>query len=164
MSETAPTVLVERQEALAVITFNRPERRNGVTVEMCGAVHRATQEVAASNARVVILRGAGNDFCVGADIVGGGGDGSSPPTLEDLGRLVDRSLQSLQPPPDGWLRNAEFARGGGQAAGAQYGEKGALIFPVGRCQAHTFHTSRSSSFGNSIRSCLSPSVVHHKRR
>ncbi len=27
-----PTVLVERDGALAIITLNRPERRNGVTV------------------------------------------------------------------------------------------------------------------------------------
>lgn len=82
----AGEVLVERREAVAIVTLNRPARRNGVTVAMCGALYRAVQQVAASDARVLILRGAGNDFCVGADIVAGGSD-SPPQTLEDLGLI-----------------------------------------------------------------------------
>lgn len=83
MSE--PIILVERRGAIAVITLNRPERRNAITVELCREMYRVTQEVAASDARVVILRGAGSDFCVGADITAGGG--GSPPTAEQLGRI-----------------------------------------------------------------------------
>ena len=64
----APTVLVERHGAIALLTLNRPERRNGVTVGMCVAFYEAVRDVAASDARVLVLRGAGNDFCVGADI------------------------------------------------------------------------------------------------
>jgi 2-(1,2-epoxy-1,2-dihydrophenyl)acetyl-CoA isomerase len=86
MSQAEPTVLVERSDALAVITLNRPERRNGVTVAMCEAIYHAACEVAASDARVVILRGAGHDFCVGADIAGHVGD-SPPAGLEDLGPI-----------------------------------------------------------------------------
>jgi len=50
------------------ITFNRPHRRNAVNVESCFALHDAVQRAARSDARVVILRGAGQDFCVGADL------------------------------------------------------------------------------------------------
>lgn len=89
MSDSAGIVLVERQDALTTITINRPERRNAITVELCREMYRVTQEVAASDARVVILRGAGNDFCVGAEIAGAGSEGasSSPPTLEGLGSI-----------------------------------------------------------------------------
>jgi 2-(1,2-epoxy-1,2-dihydrophenyl)acetyl-CoA isomerase len=81
-------VLVERREAIAILTLNRPERRNGITVDMCRAFYRAVQDVAASDARVVVLRGAGNDFCVGADIVpGGDSKKTTPPTLGDLGHI-----------------------------------------------------------------------------
>jgi len=86
VTQTEPTVLVERSDALAVITLNRPERRNGLTVEMCEAVYEAACSVAASDARTVILRGAGQDFCVGADIAGSAGD-SAPPGLEELGSI-----------------------------------------------------------------------------
>ena len=87
MSDTGQTVLVERDGPVTVITLNRPERRNALNVRMCRELYAATRQVAASDARVVILRGAGTDFCVGADIVGSGGEGSSPPTLEDLGPI-----------------------------------------------------------------------------
>lgn len=67
MSGSSP-VLVERLGAVALVTLNRPRRRNGVTVAMCEDLHAAVEAIAASDARVLILRGAGDDFCVGADI------------------------------------------------------------------------------------------------
>lgn len=81
----APSVLLEREGALAVVTLNRPHRRNGLTVEMCARLHATLTGVAASDARVVILRGAGDDFCVGADLAPGGEEASSTPG--DLGDL-----------------------------------------------------------------------------
>jgi 2-(1,2-epoxy-1,2-dihydrophenyl)acetyl-CoA isomerase len=86
MPDAQPTVLTEREGAIAIVTLNRPERRNGVTVELCHALYDAVREVAASDALVLVLRGAGSDFCVGADI-GGEASGSAPPTLEDLGLI-----------------------------------------------------------------------------
>jgi 2-(1,2-epoxy-1,2-dihydrophenyl)acetyl-CoA isomerase len=71
---------------IATITLNRPDRRNAVTVEMCQAVYDAARQVAVSDARVAILRGTGNDFSVGADMAGGG-EGRTPPTLEELGPI-----------------------------------------------------------------------------
>lgn len=86
MPDDLPSVLTEREGAIAIITLNRPERRNGVTVEMCRALYDAVRGIAASDARVVVLRGAGHDFCVGADI-GGHAPATAPPTLEDLGLI-----------------------------------------------------------------------------
>lgn len=62
------TVLVERRGAVALVTLNRPGRRNGATVAMCEDLYAAVSAVAASDARVLVLAGAGDDFCVGADI------------------------------------------------------------------------------------------------
>jgi 2-(1,2-epoxy-1,2-dihydrophenyl)acetyl-CoA isomerase len=64
---TAP-VRCERRGAIALVTLDRPDRRNGVTVAMCEALHETVREIAASDARVLVLRGAGENFCVGADI------------------------------------------------------------------------------------------------
>ncbi|MCW1428657.1 enoyl-CoA hydratase/isomerase family protein [Novosphingobium sp. JCM 18896] len=88
MSEDS--VLVERREAITLVTLNRPERRNGITVDMCQVFYRVIQEVAASDARVVVLRGAGTDFCVGADLTAedsGADVGGDPPTSERVGRM-----------------------------------------------------------------------------
>jgi 2-(1,2-epoxy-1,2-dihydrophenyl)acetyl-CoA isomerase len=82
--DAARSVLLERRGPIAIVTLNRPERRNGVTVEMCVALHAVLAGVAASDARVAVLRGAGQDFCVGADLRGSA-EGAAPPTLEELG-------------------------------------------------------------------------------
>ena len=88
-------VLLERKDALAIVTLNRPERRNGVTLGLCLGLFEALQQVAASDARVVILRGAGNDFCVGADIGGAGADEQPAERLsgfDDQGPIYQASL------------------------------------------------------------------------
>lgn len=87
-----PTVLVERRGAIALVTLNRPERRNGVTVGMCFDFYEAVRQIAASDARVLVLRGAGDDFCVGADIRAGA-DENAPPTLPgvDMGQIYHAS-------------------------------------------------------------------------
>ena len=66
--EADGTVLESRDEDIYRITFNRPHRRNAVNVEACFALHEAVRRAAQSDARVVILDGAGQDFCVGADL------------------------------------------------------------------------------------------------
>lgn len=71
MTGSQPTVLVESAGGVATLILNRPVRRNGLTVAMCHALYRSLQTIAQSDARVLILRGAGDDFCVGADLAGG---------------------------------------------------------------------------------------------
>jgi enoyl-CoA hydratase/carnithine racemase len=60
-------------ERIATITLNRPAARNGYTIRMADEIADA---LAAANAdadvRVVVLTGAGDNFCVGADLSGGG--------------------------------------------------------------------------------------------
>jgi methylglutaconyl-CoA hydratase len=65
-----PVVLIEKQSPqITVITLNRPECRNALTVELltelCAAIKVASDE---SQTRVVILRGAGAAFCTGLDL------------------------------------------------------------------------------------------------
>ena len=50
------------------ITFNQPEKRNSVDSEMTEKLFDAVRESAADGTRVVILTGAGNAFCAGADL------------------------------------------------------------------------------------------------
>ncbi len=55
--------------AIARITLNRPEKRNALDDEMIGETRRALAESAKDEAvRVVLLTGAGKDFCAGADL------------------------------------------------------------------------------------------------
>ncbi len=64
------SVELSRDEFVATITLNRPEKLNALTLEMLGQLERHLTELEKdSRLRVVILTGAGDrSFCVGADI------------------------------------------------------------------------------------------------
>lgn len=53
---------------IAVVTFNRPEKRNALSFEMIGEFLGALDEVEKSAAQVVIVTGAGKAFCAGMDL------------------------------------------------------------------------------------------------
>jgi enoyl-CoA hydratase/carnithine racemase len=57
-------------DGIAVITIDRPKKRNALSGPMCDALHAAWRRFAASDQdRVAILTGAGNDvFTAGADL------------------------------------------------------------------------------------------------
>jgi 2-(1,2-epoxy-1,2-dihydrophenyl)acetyl-CoA isomerase len=62
-------VLVERHDAVATVTLNRPDRRNSLTAEAKRALRDALTEVATeASVRAVVLTGAGGHFCVGQDL------------------------------------------------------------------------------------------------
>lgn len=66
---TEETVLLEITGAIATLTFNRPDRRNGMTREMLAEINHALEDLGTrDDVRVLVLRGAGKDFSVGADI------------------------------------------------------------------------------------------------
>ena len=53
---------------IAMITLNRPEKRNAITAEMISELFSAFDEVEANSARVLLLTGAGKAFCSGMDL------------------------------------------------------------------------------------------------
>lgn len=56
-------------DRVAVVTINRPAKRNALTVEMWHELAAICQELRGDHAlRVVVLTGAGPSFCAGADI------------------------------------------------------------------------------------------------
>src|SRR5205085_7885173 len=65
-----PVVLVEKQTPkITLITLNRPERRNALTIELLTELIAAIEGAAADpEQRVLILRGAGAAFCTGLDL------------------------------------------------------------------------------------------------
>lgn len=75
MATTAyETILLERQGGVAVVTLNRPERRNAYTARMGVELHQAFEELEADDGvRAIVVTGSGRDFCVGADLERGGG-------------------------------------------------------------------------------------------
>lgn len=72
-------VLYEHRESAAVITLNRPDRRNALSRDLIAAIHDAFDRAANdAAARSVVLTGSGAAFCAGMD-------------LDELRGLLDRS-------------------------------------------------------------------------
>jgi enoyl-CoA hydratase/carnithine racemase len=90
-------------ERVATVTLNRPEARNGYTIrmadELAAAMDRADRD---EDVRVVVLTGAGKDFCVGADLSQGGFDfdpaeGPDAAWQEPAGRCSKRIFTMNKP-------------------------------------------------------------------
>jgi methylglutaconyl-CoA hydratase len=65
---TYNTLQLASEGGLATITLNRPEKRNAISFELIDDLLRALDEVAKSEAIVLILTGAGKAFCSGLDL------------------------------------------------------------------------------------------------
>ncbi|WP_205698875.1 enoyl-CoA hydratase/isomerase family protein [Conexibacter sp. SYSU D00693] len=63
---SADPVLAERDGPVARITLNRPEALNAITVALAEGLREAV-EAHGEEAEVVLIRGAGGNFCVGGD-------------------------------------------------------------------------------------------------
>jgi len=86
------TILLEIG-TVARLTLNRPDRLNSFTVQMHDEVSRGLEAVSKSEARVLVLTGAGRGFCAGQDLgdraVAPGGDGV------DLGESLEKRYNPL---------------------------------------------------------------------
>src|SRR5438270_4929003 len=67
MASVEPLVVTE-PGPVAVITLNRPDRRNALSEEMLAGVRTALEQIGNdSEARCILIGGAGKHFCAGAD-------------------------------------------------------------------------------------------------
>jgi enoyl-CoA hydratase/carnithine racemase len=67
--ETQPLVLIERRDAVASITLNRPERRNALDIPMREAIAAAFEALAAdAGVLAIVVTGGDKVFAAGADL------------------------------------------------------------------------------------------------
>ena len=91
------SLLLQKEPPLAWITFNRPERRNAVSMEMWQALPGLVAQVAEDNdLRVLLIRGAGEEaFISGADISQFGQVRSDAASTVEYDRASGAALASL---------------------------------------------------------------------
>lgn len=85
---------------VATVTFNRPEAKNAISLEMREQLWTVFEGLADNDeVRAVILTGAGEDFCSGMDVkeMGGGGVAWSLTKIRRLHR-ISRAIASLKKP------------------------------------------------------------------
>lgn len=84
------TIRFERTGPTATVTINRPESRNAITGEMMGELYDALSGASKDETiRVLVIRGAGRDFCPGADVKAyNKGKGGRETALEDFNLTV----------------------------------------------------------------------------
>jgi enoyl-CoA hydratase len=64
-----PELLIERQDGVLVLTFNRPEAKNAMTLAISKAMAEALDLLDSDiSLRVAVVTGAGGTFCSGMDL------------------------------------------------------------------------------------------------
>jgi len=87
-----PLVLVEKHTPqITVVTLNRPERRNALTIELLTELTDAIQVASDEpHQRILILCGAGAAFCTGMDL-----KAATPQNAHAMAELVAKTLLTL---------------------------------------------------------------------
>lgn len=62
------TIKVESDDTTAIVTLNRPEKRNAISATMIAEMLAALKDVESGSERVAIITGAGKAFCAGMDL------------------------------------------------------------------------------------------------
>ena len=117
----AETVLYQLSDSWARITLNRPDKRNALNDELIAALkialHRANDD---DQVAVVVITGAGSDFCSGADLAALQkiSNASVAENLEDARSLMEvfTLIRSLRPPVIAAVRGRALAGGCGLAS------------------------------------------------
>jgi methylglutaconyl-CoA hydratase len=109
---------VAREGGVLTLTLNRPEKRNALSSALVDALHQALESADLdAEVRVVVLSGAGKDFCAGADLEELLASADAPPEANEmtalrLGTLFTR-MRSLPKPVVAMVRGRALAGGAG---------------------------------------------------
>jgi 2-(1,2-epoxy-1,2-dihydrophenyl)acetyl-CoA isomerase len=86
-------IIFTREAGIARLTFNRPDRLNSFNTAMHAEVREALAGLAGSDARVLVISGAGRGFCAGQDL----NDRAVAPgeSAPDLAESIERNYKPL---------------------------------------------------------------------
>lgn len=94
--DESPQVLVDNRGKTRLITLNRPESLNAVTISLLRGLADAIESASADKAaRAIVITGAGRAFCAGADLAAERDD--SIAGLDEVARIVFGLTQAPKP-------------------------------------------------------------------
>jgi methylglutaconyl-CoA hydratase len=116
----AETILFETREGVVFVTMNRPDKRNALNDDIVTGLKAAFRRANADESiRCIVLRGAGSDFCSGADLsaLQKIAQASVAENLEDAQSLAELFLliRELNVPVIAAVRGRALAGGSGLA-------------------------------------------------
>ncbi|HEY7180165.1 MAG TPA: enoyl-CoA hydratase [Blastocatellia bacterium] len=112
MSEVSNRLLVSLEGGVKRITFNNPARRNAVDFETMRRFAETIKESFEDETRVVVITGAGDSFCAGADLQSGLSGGVPRNVETDLREIINPGVMAMRALP-----KPIIARVHGHAAG-----------------------------------------------
>ena len=84
---------MSRASGIVTVTLNRPAKKNAANAQMWNELLETFRDIASnSDDRVVVLTGAGGEFCAGADLTGGGAGGPNQHQLAQMRHITDVAL------------------------------------------------------------------------
>lgn len=107
-------------DGVCTLTLNRPDKRNALNGELVEAIHEALAEMVEDpDVRVIAIRGAGSDFCSGADLaeLEKIAEMGAEESLEDAQRLGDLfvAMRTVEVPIVAVVHGRALAGGAGLA-------------------------------------------------
>lgn len=105
-------VLVSLENGIKRITFNNPARRNALDFDAFKFIGDEIKRSATDETKVIVLTGAGEAFCAGADVQGFGSGEATQDVTDSLRTGVNPSIQAMRDLP-----KPIIARVHGHAAG-----------------------------------------------
>jgi len=121
MADEKQVVLYQIEGSVARVTLNRPEKRNALNEALVAGLKDALQKADHdATVRVVVIAGAGRDFCSGADLASLQkiADGSVAQNVDDARSLMElfASMRQVQVPIVAAVRGKALAGGCGLAS------------------------------------------------
>jgi len=94
MSDHSNSIVIgiDASTHVATLTLNRPDKLNSFTRTMHEELNKALDQVEGSNARALVITGAGRGFCAGQDLAD---LDFTPGAMTNLGALIDRHFNPL---------------------------------------------------------------------
>jgi len=112
------TIELEMRDAVSVLTLNRPDRLNALTLQMAADLKTAVKEAVSRGARSIVITGAGRAFCAGGDLREmqeiGGKEGRVEAFFDEPLRMLNESILMIRQTPLPFIAAVNgIASGGG---------------------------------------------------
>jgi len=111
------TIQVESYGAVCLLTLNRPDRLNALTVEAAHDLQNAVREAVEKGSRAIVVTGAGRAFCAGGDIRamqdGTSREGGFEAFFDELLRVVNEAILLVRQTPVPFIAAVNGVASGG---------------------------------------------------